>query len=114
MLLQDRVVGGIDLLHQDVVAPEVGQVLQDVAGVLFLQQHAVQGTVVQDQAAVASEVDVHHLDVGGGPGNVVVLGQGLLDLSVAALVVDRLDAQVRLVGVIHDVEHAEMADQLRA
>ena len=40
--------------------------------------------------------------------------QRLPDLPVAALIVDRLNAQMRLVRVVHDVEQAELPDQPRA
>ena len=114
MLLQYGVAGRIDLLHQHVIAPEIGQVLEHEARVALLQQHAVQCAVMQDQPAVASQIDVDHLNVGQRPRDIVLPRQGALDLAIAALVVDRLHAQVWLVRVIEHVEQPELADHPRA
>ena len=51
---------------------------------------------------------------GSDPRDVVLPRQRALDLAVAAFVVDRLDAQVRLVGIVEHVEQPELADQPRA
>ena len=62
---------GVDLLQVDVITPEVGQMLENLARFAFLHQHAVQDIVLQHQASVAGEVDVDDLDIGIEPGHVV-------------------------------------------
>ena len=58
-------------------APPAGTRLSDVDGAAI-------------RPPVAGEVDVHHLDVGIEPGDVVLARQRAADAAVAALVVDRL------------------------
>src|SRR3954449_12536127 len=45
--LDPRAAFRVELLHHGVVAPEIGQVLEDAAGVLLLKEDAVEDGVVQ-------------------------------------------------------------------
>ena len=63
IFLQD-VVGGIDFDERDVVAPEIGEVLQHAPGVRLVQLGALDDGMAQHQAAIAGKIDVDHFDVG--------------------------------------------------
>ena len=64
----------IVLLHQlHVIAPEVGDVLQHLVRITFNQRDAVHDAMLQDQLAVAGEIDVHDLNVGIAISDVVML-----------------------------------------
>ena len=64
--MQDQPVVGIELEHCAgivrfdklyVIAPEISHVLQHAIGIRFFQRHAVEHTVVEDELAVAREID---------------------------------------------------------
>ena len=82
VLLHHRAGVGVDLFHQHVIAPEIGEVLQHVARVVLVEQDAVERAVVQDQPPVAGQVDVHDLDVRRLPGDVVLPRQGACGCAV--------------------------------
>src|SRR5262245_35195258 len=113
-VLLEHGVLGVDLAQQDIIAPEVGEVLEYPLGVRLLEQGAVHHGVAQQEPAVAGEIDVDHLDVGIGPADVVLAGELAADAAIAALVVDRLDLDSGLVGgVVVQVEHAHLSHQAR-
>src|SRR5262245_46758257 len=114
-VLLEHGVCGVDLAQQDIVAPEVGEVLEYPLGVRLLEQGAVHHGVAQQEPPVAGEIDVDNLDVGIGPADVVLAGELAADATIAALVVDRLDLDSGLVGgVVVQVEHAHLPHQARA
>jgi hypothetical protein len=88
MFLQDRACG-IDLLEPDIIAPEVGDVLEHMRRGRVLKQASVHDAMAQHQAAVAGEVDIDDLDIRIGPADVVLAGQLAADPAIAALVMDR-------------------------
>src|SRR5262245_3367613 len=111
VLLEHRI-RRVDLAQQDVVAPEISEVLEYPLGVRLLEQGAVHYGVAQQEPAVAGEIDVDHLDVGIGPADVVLAGELAADAAIAALVVNRLDLDAGLLGgVVVQVEHAHLPHQ---
>ena len=67
------------------------------------------------QAPVAGEVDVDHLDVGIDPADIVLAGQLSADAAIAALVVDGVDPDPFLFRwIIMQVKQAKLPHQLRA
>ena len=60
VLLEHRIAGRIDLAQDHLIAPQIGDVLEDPSRILLLQEGLLQQLVVHDQAPVAFEVDVHH------------------------------------------------------
>src|SRR5580693_6270003 len=105
-VLLEHLVGGIDLAQQHVVTPEIGQMLQDASGVGFSEQAAVDHRMLQDQAAVARQVDIDDLDAGLAPADIVPPGQFAADPAVAALVLDGLDADaLGAGGIVLQLEH---------
>jgi len=107
-VLLEHLVGGIDLAQQHVVTPEIGQMLQDASGVGFSEQAAVDHRMLQDQAAVARQVDIDDLDAGLAPADIVPPGQFAADPAVAALVLDGLE---RLLVAYHRFDAAEVPDE---
>ena len=94
--------------------PKVGDVLQHHARILLLQQVPVHRAMLHDQFAVAGEVDIDDLDIRGEVRGIIMTRQRPLDRAVAAFVVDRLNLQMRILGIVGDMEQAEMPGQPRA
>ena len=70
VLLADRV-GFVDLGEDDVVAPEVGEVAQHLAGGAVLEQPSVDDAVAEHEAAVAFEIHARHTGGWTAPDGVV-------------------------------------------
>ena len=101
----------IGLAQQHVIAPKIGQMLQDALGVRLGEQAAIDDAVVEDEAAVADEVDIDDLDIGVGEAYVVLARELPADAAIAALVVDgtNLDAGA-LLGDVVQMEQPEVPD----
>src|SRR6202023_512280 len=84
------------------------------AAALFFEQHAVMHVMRKNKAAIASEIDIDDLNVGLAPGQIILPGETTANLSIADIVMDRLDAERRLCAVVRDVEQPEPADHRRA
>src|SRR6516165_1185719 len=80
------------------------------AAALFFEQHAVMHIMRKNEAAITSEIDVDHLNIGLAPGQIILPGESAANLSIADIVMDRLDAQRRLCTVVGDMEQPEPAD----
>ena len=71
--------------------------------------------MVQDQPPVADEIDVDDIDIRVVPADVVAPREFRAYAPVAALVMDRLDANaLRLGGIVVKLEHAHLPHQARA
>src|SRR5260370_24391489 len=77
---------------------------------LFFKQHAVMDVMRKNKAAIASEIDIDDLNVGFAPGQIILPGESAANLSIADIVMDRLDAQRRFCAVVGDVEQPDPAD----
>src|SRR5207253_8373346 len=62
VLLEYRV-GGIDLPKHDIIAPEVGEMLEHTPGIHLVEQASIQDGMAQQETPVAGKIDIDHLDV---------------------------------------------------
>src|SRR3546814_1511898 len=85
-----------------------------MGGIGFRQQHPVHHLVVKDQMAIPGKIDIDDLDVGFLPADVILAGKRAADGAVAALIVDGVDPQGRLVLVVDQMEQPPVPDQARA
>ena len=61
-MLPDDTVLAVEFLQQNVIAPEIGKVLQDELQILLFQELVIGGSVLQQQSAVTREIDVDDLN----------------------------------------------------
>src|SRR5580700_3696521 len=98
-MLLEHDLRAVDLPKQDLIAPQVGEVLQYALRVLLGEQAPVDD-VTQDEAPVAREIDVHDLDIGGDPAHIIAPRELAPDPIIAALILDRLDPDALGLGGI--------------
>src|SRR5262249_46103682 len=84
------------------------------AATLFFEQDAVMNIMREDEAAVASQIYIDHLDIRLTPGQVILSGQCAANFAISDIVMDRLDAQRWLGAVVGDMEQAKAPDHRRA
>ena len=85
---QNRAAAGIDLFQNDVIAPQVGKMLHDSTRVIFVDKNTIENAMMQDEAAVPCQIDVHDLDIGVELGDIVLTGQRAADAPVSSLIVE--------------------------
>ena len=81
---------------------------------LFFEQHPIMHVMRKDEAAIASEIDIDHLNVGLAPGQIILPRQCAANFAIADVVMDRFDAQRRLCAVVGDMEQPKAPDHGRA
>lgn len=113
MLLEDSSGRGLYLLENDVIAPEIGDHLQNALRIVLVQKGAIENVVMKDEAPIAGEVHIHDLDVGIGPPDIVLARQRAAQATVAALVVNGFDDELRMIGVVHKMEQTPLPHQVR-
>ena len=74
------------------------------AAALFFEQHAVVHIMRKNEAAITSEIDIDHLNIGLAPGQIILPRESAANFSIPDIVMDRLDAQRRLCAVVRDME----------
>src|SRR5882757_9039955 len=67
--------GGIDFQQLDGITPQRGGMPDYGATALFFEQHAIMHVVSKNEAAVASEIDVDHLNVRLAAGQIILPGE---------------------------------------
>ena len=93
-------------------APQPADVLEHFVGAIGFQRPAVVLGVAQGQAAVAAHVHRPHLDIRLARAQVVLLGQRLPHLAIAAFVVNRRHIEFVFAVVVAHGKQAEVAHQL--
>src|SRR5437764_10131537 len=99
--------GGVDFEQLDGITPQRGRMPDYSAAALFFEQHAVMHIMRKDEAAIASKIDVDHLNVGLAPGQIILPGEGAANFPITDIVMNRLDAQRRLCTIVRDMEQPE-------
>jgi hypothetical protein len=81
--------------QHDIVAPEIGEVLEHTLGIGLVEESSIHHGVAKEEATVAGEIDIDHLDVRIDPADIVLAGELAPDAPIAALVVNGLDPYSR-------------------
>lgn len=99
---------GIDFDQGNVVGLEIGQMLQYVFGVGFVELCVFDDMVVQDQLVVVGQIDVDYFDIGIDEVYIVLLCQFVLYLVEVVFVVDGVDLDVCVFfGIVVQMEYVE-------
>src|SRR6185437_8570966 len=111
----EHFVRGIDFDQRNIIAPEIGEMLQYALGIGLVELRALDDGMTQHQPAIAREIDVHHFDIGVDEADVILLGQFAANTAVAPPVMNGVDPDAGpLLGIVVEMEHAELAHQPRA
>lgn len=113
MLREDRS-GRIDFAQANVVAPEIGKMLEHTLGVNLIEQRTVYCRVAKQKAAITGEIDIDNLDIGIDETNIVLPRQFPADAAITPIVMDSINPDARSFRrIIVEVEHPHMPHQPR-
>src|SRR6266478_1666785 len=81
--LEGLVGGGVDFEQLDRIAPQRRRMADYSTAALFFEQHPIMHIMRKYEAAIASEIDIDHLNVGLAPGQIILPRQCAANFAIA-------------------------------